>query len=114
MADVKELTAEEIAELKGVATSLVGGYVDVRAETIQRLLATLAAKDVEITGMKSLLDLAKRMADYIRMETETGTLIETGPCGIARRDFMESYRVTKMAEHCKAVATEKAKKARGK
>lgn len=39
----------------------------------------------------TLLDLAKRLADYVRMTIEIGGLKPDSPIGIAYRDFMEEW-----------------------
>lgn len=41
--------------------------------------------------MDELLNLAKRLADYVRMTIETGELKSESPIGIAYRDFIEEW-----------------------
>ena len=41
--------------------------------------------------MDEILHLAKRLADYCRMTSETGGLKPDSPIGIAYRDFIEEW-----------------------
>lgn len=52
------------------------------------LESQLADKKMEIERLREINKLAKRLADYCRLEIEAKHLKEDSPIGIAYRDFM--------------------------
>jgi len=48
--------------------------------------------------MDKILNLAKRLADYVRMTIEIGELKPDSPVGIAYKDFMEEWNKRHLSE----------------
>ena len=55
--------------------------------------------------MEIILELAKKLADYVRMTIEIGELESDCPLGIAYKDFMEEWEANKKDMICDSCGT---------
>ncbi len=55
--------------------------------------------------MEEIIDLGKRLADYVRMTIETEGLKPDSPIGIAYRDFMKEWDANKKDMICESCGT---------